>query len=102
MFLCDRTGFLKEEEFLMKRARILVMFLVLALLVTGSLHAQDDEQVLVIGHAEATDSYDPARGYTQTTGIVTKATYDTLVTFPETDASEILPMLATDWEISED
>ena len=30
------------------------------------------------------------------------ATYDTLVKFPEADASEILPNLATSWEVSDD
>jgi len=69
-------------------------------LVTGAV--AQDEQVLVIGHAEITDSYDPANGFTQTTGIVNRATYQTLVTFPDADASEILPLLATDWTISED
>jgi peptide/nickel transport system substrate-binding protein len=58
--------------------------------------------VLVIGHAESTDSYDPARGYTQTSGFVIRATYETLVTFPDGDASAILPKLASEWAISED
>jgi peptide/nickel transport system substrate-binding protein len=79
----------------------LVLVLVLALLGSALVGAQD-ERVLVIGHAESTDSLDPARGFTQTTGIVNKVTYDTLVTFPDADASEILPQLATDWTISED
>src|SRR5690606_32778420 len=47
-------------------------------------------------------SLDPARGYTQTTGFVNHATYETLVTFPDEDASEIIPMLATEWSVSED
>ncbi|MEL6308399.1 MAG: ABC transporter substrate-binding protein, partial [Chloroflexota bacterium] len=33
---------------------------------------------------------------------VHRATYDTLVTFPATDASSIEPNLATDWSVSED
>jgi len=83
-----------------KRALALITLLVLVVGVFG-VNAQD-EKVLVIGHAEATDSLDPANGFTQTTGIVNRATYSTLVTFPDGDASEILPMLADSWEISED
>lgn len=75
---------------------------VLVLLLIGGGLAAQDEKVLVIGHAEQTDSYDPAHGYTPTTGMVHRATYDTLVTFPDGDASEILPSLATDWTVSED
>jgi len=71
------------------------------MLVAGVVQAQE-ERVLVIGHAESTDSLDPARGFTQTTGIINRATYDTLVTFPDEDASEILPWLATEWQVSED
>ncbi|MBL8134570.1 MAG: ABC transporter substrate-binding protein [Anaerolineae bacterium] len=82
----------------MKRFAILMALL---LLIVGSAFAQD-EKVLVVGHAESTDSLDPARGYTQTTGIINHVTYETLVTFPSADASAILPLLATDWTISED
>lgn len=64
--------------------------------------AAQDENVLVIGHAESTDSLDPARGYTQTSGFIFRAIYETLVTFPDADASEILPQLATDWSVSDD
>ena len=85
---------------LASRLRLLIMIAVLALSV--AFVAAQDEAVLVIGHAESTDSLDPARGYTQTTGIINRATYNTLVTFPDEDASDILPMLATDWTINED
>jgi peptide/nickel transport system substrate-binding protein len=78
---------------------ILVVALVLSL---ASIATAQDEKVLVIGHAESTDSLDPARGFTQTTGIINRATYDTLVTFPDEDASEILPWLATEWAVSDD
>ena len=61
-----------------------------------------DEKVLVIGHAETTDAYDPAHGFSPTGGIVNHVTYHTLVTFPSGDASEILPSLATSWTVSED
>lgn len=77
------------------------VLLISVLLVSGGLVAQD-EKVLVIGHAEQTDSYDPAHGFTPTSGMVHRATYDTLVTFPDEDASEILPSLATEWSVSED
>ena len=85
----------------MKMVRLLALIMAIALIATGIVGAQD-ETVLVIGHAESTDSLDPARGYTQTTGIINHVTYENLVTFPAADASEILPMLATDWTISED
>lgn len=86
----------------MARVHVLFIMLLVVLALSGAALAQDDAKTLVIAHAEVTDSLDPARGYTQTVGIVNKATYDTLVTFPVADASEILPMLATDWTISED
>ena len=85
----------------MRLLRLLSALLLLLALSAGALQAQD-ESVLVVGHAESTDSLDPARGYTQTTGIVNQVTYDTLVTFPDENASSIEPRLATSWEISED
>ncbi len=86
----------------MKRSFIvLVAVLALAVSLAGLSGAQD-ARVLVIGHAESTDSLDPARGFTQTTGIINRATYDTLVTFPDEDASDILPWLATEWTVSDD
>lgn len=84
-----------------KNSLFLLVVLIAALLIGGGLAAQD-EKVLVIGHSEQTDSYDPAHGFTPTTGIIHRATYDTLVTFPDGDASAILPSLATDWTVSED
>ncbi len=85
----------------MRLLRFLAVLLVIAMLATSIASAQD-ERVLVIGHAESTDSLDPARGYTQTTGVIHRALYETLVTFPDDSAAEILPALATDWTISED
>ncbi len=61
-----------------------------------------DEKVIVIGHAETTDAYDPAHAFSPTSGIVNHAAYETLVTFPAGDASEILPSLASSWTISDD
>jgi peptide/nickel transport system substrate-binding protein len=87
----------------MKRLLLrLAIAAILALMLGVVATAAQDEKVLVIGHAESTDSLDPARGYTQTTGIVLKATYSTLVTFPDKDASSIQPMLAKSWEVSKD
>lgn len=86
----------------MKSLRILAVLLLLVVLSLSLTALAQDEHVLVIGHAESTDSLDPARGYTQTTGVVLKATYQTLVTFPDDSAAEILPQLATDWTISDD
>ena len=85
----------------MRIARFVSLLFVLILLSAGALQAQD-EKVLVVGHAESTDSLDPARGYTQTTGIVEQITYDTLVTFPKDSAATIEPRLATKWDISAD
>ncbi len=82
--------------------RVVVLLAVLVLVIGAFGVSAQDEKVLVIGHAESTDSLDPAFGFTQTTGIINRATYSTLVTFPDQDASEILPMLADSWEISED
>lgn len=85
----------------MRLVRILSVLFVLVLLSAGALQAQD-EKVLVVGHAESTDSLDPARGYTQTTGIINQVTYDTLVTFPKDSAASIEPRLAESWTVSDD
>ncbi len=61
-----------------------------------------EEKVLIIGHSEVTESYDLAHAFNPTSGIVHRATYDTLVTFPAGDASSIEPNLAASWEASED
>ena len=62
----------------------------------------EEEQVLVIGHSEVTESYDLAHAFNPTSGIVHRAAYDTLVTFPDADASSIEPNLATSWSVSDD
>lgn len=85
----------------MRLLRLLSLLVVLAALSVGAVSAQD-EKLLVVGHAESTDSLDPARGYTQTTGIINQVVYDTLVTFPDDSAASIEPRLATSWEISDD
>lgn len=80
----------------------LVALLVAGLLLSGLTTLAQDEKVLVIGHAESTDSLDPARGYTQTSGFIFRAIYETLVTFPNEDASSIEPQLAESWDVSDD
>lgn len=82
--------------------RLLICLALLVLLAGAFTGLAQDEKVLVIGHSEVTDSYDPAHGFTQTTGIVNHAAYSQLVTFPDSDASEILPLLADSWSISDD
>ena len=84
------------------RNKYLILMLIAILLVGVMSVTAQDEKILVVGHAESTDSLDPARGFTGTTGIVNRVTYDTLVTFPDEDASSIEPMLATDWSVSDD
>ncbi|RPJ00690.1 MAG: ABC transporter substrate-binding protein [Chloroflexi bacterium] len=87
---------------MLRRLAVIVLILLMAIPVLSGISAAQEEKVLVIGHAESTDSLDPARGYTQTTGFINRATYQTLVTFPDEDASAIIPMLATEWTVSED
>lgn len=89
------------KSYLRHRAALLLALLFVFLL-SGLAVVAQDEKVLVIGHSESTDSYDPARGYTQTSGIVERVVYETLVTFPDADASSIEPMLASSWEVSAD
>lgn len=86
---------------LSRRLWLLGALALVTLMVSIGVSAQD-EKVIVIGHAESTDSLDPAHGYTGTTSMIIRAIYDTLVTFPDVDASSIEPMLATDWAISDD
>ncbi|MEO8396658.1 MAG: ABC transporter substrate-binding protein, partial [Chloroflexota bacterium] len=85
----------------MRIARLFSFLFVLVLLTAGALQAQD-EKVLVVGHAEVIDFLDPARGYTQTVGIVNQVTYDTLVTFPKDSTATIEPRLASSWTVSDD
>ena len=64
--------------------------------------AASEEKVLVIGHLESTESYDPAHGLVPTSIMVNHATYDTLVTFLDSGANQIEPNLAVSWTLSED
>ena len=83
-------------------ALLIAVGLALTLVLTMSSATAQDEKVIVIGHTEVAEAYDPAHGFSPTAGIVDKATYDTLVTFPDGDASSIEPLLASDWSISDD
>ncbi len=85
-----------------RRVLTVLLFLMLVLPILSGVSLAQDENVLVIGHAESTDSLDPAHGYTQTVGFVSRAVYQTLVTFPDSDASAIIPMLAKEWSVSDD
>jgi len=84
-----------------KRSLIGLIILLLALLL-GSFASAQEEKILVVGHAELTDSLDPARAFSTTAFIVHKATYQTLVTFPQGATDSIAPLLATSWEANED
>ncbi len=85
------------------RRSVTVLFALIAIfLLSGLVAVAQDEKVLVVGLSEVTDSLDPAKGYTQTSGIVNRAIYQTLVTFPDADASAIVPMLAKSWDLSSD
>jgi peptide/nickel transport system substrate-binding protein len=63
---------------------------------------EEERKVLIIGHSEVTESYDLAHAFNPTSGIVHRATYDTLVTFPDEDASSIEPNIAASWSTSDD
>lgn len=78
------------------------LLLIVALLLLSSVSIAQDEHVLVIGHAEITESYDLAHAFNPTSGMVHRVTYDTLVTFPDGDASSIEPALASEWSVSDD
>ena len=80
----------------------LSLLLIVALLALSSASIAQEERVLVIGHAEVTESYDLAHAFNPTSGIVHRAAYDTLVTFPDGDASSIEPGLASEWSVSDD
>lgn len=87
----------------MKQHRLKIsLLLIVALLLLSSVSIAQDEHVLVIGHAEVTESYDLAHAFNPTSGMVHRVTYDTLVTFPDGDASSIEPALASEWSVSDD
>src|SRR5436190_19487881 len=61
-----------------------------------------DPRTLVVGASFDIKSLDPARGFEQITGMVHKATYNTLVTLAENDISQPVPDLASSWDVSPD
>ena len=71
---------------MLRRFAIIALVLLMAVPLMSGMSFAQEEKVLVIGHAEATDSLDPARGYNQTTSIVLRATYQNLIQFPDQDA----------------
>ena len=85
----------------LRSSGMVLLSAVVALLVFAGAQAQD-EKVLVIGHAEITEAYDPAHAFNPTSGMVNRVAYNTLVTFPDADASSIEPLLASSWSISDD
>jgi peptide/nickel transport system substrate-binding protein len=87
---------------MLRRIAVVLLILVMVVPVLNGISSAQEEKLLVVGHAEATDSLDPARGYTQTTSIVLRGLYENLVTFPDQDVSAIIPMLATEWSVSDD
>ena len=67
---------------------------------TISLAQSDDPREVVIGAEELIDSLDPGRGFV--TSVVFRATYDTLVTFPDDGVGDVVPRLASGWQVSDD
>src|SRR5216684_7981669 len=61
-----------------------------------------DPKTLVVGASFDIKTLDPARGFEQIGGMVHKATYNTLVTVEQNDISQIIPDLATSWDVSPD
>ncbi len=86
----------------MRRFITVLFVLSLIVMVFGTVTAQDDEKVLVVGLSEDYHSLDPNRAYEPGGSQVHHSVYDTLVTFPSDSVDEILPNLAADWDISED
>jgi peptide/nickel transport system substrate-binding protein len=84
-------------------AKLMLVF-VLVIGAVGSIHrtAAADNKNLVIGLAEDTASLDPAREFEPGAQIVHKVTYQTLVTWPDNSVDQIIPDLATKWDISAD
>ncbi len=86
----------------LRRSLTLLLIGILTFGVLSVNRASAQGKTLVIGIAENTTSLDPARGFEPTGGIIEKAAYDTLVTFPPDNVSKIVPNLATKWDISSD
>lgn len=59
-------------------------------------------ETLVVDKAFDLKTADPGRQFEVAGTIVGRALYETLVTFEDNDVSEVVPALATDWEVNED
>src|SRR5260221_378319 len=90
------------KMFTIRRSITLVLISVLTFGAFSVNSASAQTKSLVIGIAENTTSLDPARGFEPEGGIIEKAAYDTLVTFPPDNVTMIIPKLATKWVISSD
>lgn len=86
----------------MRTMHLALLFALGAILTSLGVGLAQDDRVIVVGHAEISESYDPAYAFNPTTGMVHRVTYETLVTFPDTDASSIEPLLAESWSVSTD
>ncbi len=77
--------------------------MVLALSLVGVALAQGarDPNTLVIANAVAVDSFDPADNTANETIWMTQILYERLVQ-PNADGTEIIPQLASSWEVSDD
>jgi ABC-type transport system substrate-binding protein len=63
----------------------------------GAEEPGEGSDTLVIAIAEDTASYDPQRAFETLPSIVHKATYQTLVTFPDGSVESVVPDLAASW-----
>ena len=68
----------------------------------GGGESSDRPETLVVDKAFDLKTADPARMFEVTGTIVGAALYETLVTFEDADVSEVVPGLATSWEVNED
>ena len=59
----------------LRRSMTILFALTAIFLLSGLVAVAQDEKVLVVGLSEVTDSLDPAKGYTQTSGIVNRVIY---------------------------
>src|SRR4051812_42614874 len=84
------------------RSLFLAFGLLLTALPSASAQSANDPKTLVVGASFDIKSLDPARGFEQIGGMVSKATYNTLVTLDEHDISVVVPDLAERWEVSPD
>lgn len=86
----------------MRRVIVVLLIFSIVLAAFGTVAGQDDEKVLVVGLSEDYHSLDPSRAYEPGGSLIHHSVYDTLVTFPSDSVDEILPNLASDWNISAD